>query len=102
MRERIIRNWRGSFKTIRTCQSSTSPYPRWLQERIVGPGGHISNFGAAALLNIAKGMRWACLAHLSEDNNTPALALRTHQGIVDKRLPIHVATRNEATDVMEV
>ncbi len=81
---------------------ANGPYPRWLQERIVGPHGHISNFEAAGLLNGTKRMRWACLAHLSHDNNTPALALRTHQRIIGKRMPIHVATRYEATDVMEV
>ena len=81
---------------------ANGPYPQWLQERIVGPGGHISNFEAAELLNATKRMKWACLAHLSQDNNTPALALRTHQRLIGKRLPIHVATRYEATEVMEV
>ncbi len=81
---------------------ANGPYPRWLQERIVGPAGHISNFEAAELLSTAKRMKWACLAHLSEDNNTPALAVETHHRILGKRLPIHVATRYEATEVMEV
>ncbi len=38
---------------------------------------HISNFEAADLLSGTRRLRWACLAHLSHDNNTPALALRT-------------------------
>ena len=52
---------------------ANGPYPEWLKERIEGPGGHISNLEAAELLLKAasKRMKWACLAHLSHDNNTP-------------------------------
>ena len=80
------------------------PYPEWLKDRIRGPGGHISNVEAAELLkSTATGrLQWACLAHLSQDNNTPALALRTHRRIVGRRLPLVVATRHEPTDVLEV
>jgi phosphoribosyl 1,2-cyclic phosphodiesterase len=80
------------------------PYPEFLKERIEGPGGHISNFDAAEVLrsSASKRMQWACLAHLSEDNNTPALAVKTHRRILGKRLPISVATRYEASDVMHV
>ena len=79
-------------------------YPEWLKERITGPGGHISNVEAAELLLTAasKRMKWACLGHLSHDNNTPALALATHGKILSDRLPVCVATRYEVTEVMEV
>ena len=79
-------------------------YPDWLKERIEGPGGHISNFEAAELLRAAasKRMKWACLAHLSHDNNTPDLALETHREILGDRLPLFVATRYEPSGVMEV
>ena len=52
---------------------ANGPYPEFLKERIEGPGGHISNFEAAEVLksSATKRMKWACLAHLSEDNNTP-------------------------------
>ena len=78
--------------------------PEWLKERIAGPGGHISNFEAAELLraSASKRMKWACLGHLSQDNNTPKLALATHRKILGKRLPLHVATRYEVSGVMEV
>ena len=46
-------------------------------------------------------MKWACLGHLSQDNNTPKLAL-THRKILGGRLPLFVATRYEATGVMEI
>ncbi|MCE5266835.1 MAG: MBL fold metallo-hydrolase [Planctomycetaceae bacterium] len=80
------------------------PYPPFLKERIKGPGGHISNVEAAALLRrkASERMQWACLAHLSADNNTPTLALKTHRQVVGPRLPIFVALRDEATDVMQV
>lgn len=83
---------------------ATGPYPEWLKERIEGPGGHISNLESAELLLKAasKRMKWVCLAHLSQDNNTPDLAVKTHSQILGKRLPVHVATRYGATDVMEV
>ena len=79
-------------------------YPRWLQKRIAGPGGHISNLESAELLmrTATKRMKWACLAHLSHDNNTPDLALRTHRKVLGDRLPLFVATRYEPTAVLEV
>jgi phosphoribosyl 1,2-cyclic phosphodiesterase len=79
-------------------------YPEFLKKRILGPGGHISNQEAAELLQSAasKRLQWACLAHLSHDNNTPALALKTHRRILGDRMPIHVATRYKATGVMEI
>jgi phosphoribosyl 1,2-cyclic phosphodiesterase len=83
---------------------ANGPYPEFLKERIEGPGGHISNLEAAEVLksNATERMQWVCLAHLSQDNNTPALAVKTHQRIFGKRLPILVATRYEASDVMQV
>jgi phosphoribosyl 1,2-cyclic phosphodiesterase len=83
---------------------ANGPYPDFLKERIEGPGGHISNFEAAELLksNASDRMQWACLAHLSEDNNTPALALKTHHKIFGKRTPIFVATRYEASKIFQV
>jgi phosphoribosyl 1,2-cyclic phosphodiesterase len=79
-------------------------YPEWLKRRIKGPGGHISNIEAAETLLSAssKKLKWACLAHLSHDNNTPALALATHRRILNNRLPLFVATRYKSSDVMEI
>ena len=79
-------------------------YPDWLKERIAGPAGHISNVEAAELLLTAasKRMRWACLGHLSQDNNTPKLALATHRKLLGDRMPLFVATRSEVSNVMEV
>ncbi len=78
--------------------------PDWLKKRIAGPEGHISNFEAAELLNSAASarMQWACLGHLSEESNTPTLALDTHRKILGDRLPLSVASRYEVSAVMEI
>ncbi len=83
---------------------ANGPYPEFLKRRIQGPGGHISNTEAAELLCAALDGRlsWACLAHLSEENNDPELALRTHRGILGGQFPLYVAGRYEATSVLEV
>jgi len=83
---------------------ASGDYPDWLKERIEGPGGHISNLESAELLRTAasKRMKWACLGHLSHDNNTPALALETHRKILGSRTLLLVATRYEPSGVMEV
>jgi phosphoribosyl 1,2-cyclic phosphodiesterase len=80
------------------------PYPAWLKTRISGPAGHLSNFEAAELLQkvaLAR-LKWACLGHLSRDNNTPELALATHRKMLGDRLPLHLATRYQVSDVLEV
>lgn len=79
-------------------------YPELLKQRIRGPRGHLSNSESAQLLAAAAGPRlqWACLAHLSEENNGPEIALRTHRRILGTRLPLHVAGRHAATEILEV
>jgi phosphoribosyl 1,2-cyclic phosphodiesterase len=79
-------------------------YPEWLKVRITGPGGHISNLESAELLRAAGPTRlqWACLGHMSHDNNTPHLALATHRRIVGDSMPFFVATRYAPSEVMEV
>ncbi len=53
------------------------PYPYPLQRRIAGPEGHLCNEDGAALCALAAqaGARTVVLAHLSQQNNSPALAL---------------------------
>jgi phosphoribosyl 1,2-cyclic phosphodiesterase len=80
------------------------PYPQHLQARISGPGGHISNYESAHLLaQVGAGrLKWACLSHLSEENNEPALALRTHRKIVPPPIALRVASRYEPVGILEV
>ncbi len=78
------------------------PYPEFLKRRIQGPGGHISNLDAAHLLKSGNRLKWACLAHLSEHNNNPYLALQTHRNLLNNNLPLHVAGRHKATDILGI
>jgi len=82
---------------------ASGSYPAYLKKRIQGPGGHISNHESAGLLLRAGGrLKWACLAHLSEENNHPDVALETHWTIVGRRLPLHVAGRYGETGILEL
>ncbi len=79
-------------------------YPEVLKRRIRGPGGHLSNDEAAIALREDTGrrLRWACLCHLSEENNTPDRALQTHRYIVGRQMTFFVAGRYTASDCMTV
>lgn len=81
---------------------AAGPYPAFLKRRIEGPGGHISNIESAQLLDCGKRLKWACLSHLSEQNNDPGVALRTHQGVVGRRLKLYTASRYGATGLLHV
>jgi phosphoribosyl 1,2-cyclic phosphodiesterase len=78
-------------------------YPDFLKHRIRGPGGHLSNVEAAQLIAHAAGeqLRWVCLAHLSEENNRPNLALKTTQKMLGDRIKLRVASRYEPTGIFE-
>lgn len=53
------------------------PYPPRLQARVGGPLGHLSNQQAASLLEVMdrSALRHVAVAHISEKNNLPELAL---------------------------
>jgi phosphoribosyl 1,2-cyclic phosphodiesterase len=59
----------------------SGPYPELLKARILSRGGHLSNDDAArcAFDLVQNGTRRILLAHLSEENNTPDLAMRAMQ-----------------------
>ena len=56
----------------------SGPYPYHIKQRILSERGHLSNEqGAALIAELAgRGTRSFCLAHLSQNNNTPQLARR--------------------------
>lgn len=58
-----------------------SRYPSHLRQRVAGPQGHLSNTQAAGILvkHVKHEGVDVWLAHLSRENNTPSLALRTVQ-----------------------
>lgn len=57
----------------------SGPYPYYLQQRILGDYGHLSNQDGAdlAAFGVEHGARTVVLAHLSAENNTPARARQT-------------------------
>ncbi len=60
------------------------PYPESLKRRIRGNWGHLSNEQGAQLLRavLHTGLQHVTLAHLSEHNNTPALAQATAEAVL--------------------
>ena len=83
---------------------SQSHYPLWLKRRVRGKGGHLSNDDAAIALrdaNVAK-LQWVCLCHLSEENNQPEIALRTHRQTLGDDVQLHVASRYEASEILTI
>lgn len=74
----------------------TGPYPEMLQQRIRGGRGHLSNVQAGMLTaSLAHpGLRGVVLLHLSESNNTPALAAETVRSALrraGRRVPVRAA-----------
>ena len=79
-------------------------YPRHLKERIAGRRGHLSNRDAALLVKQYGGPRlqWVCLSHLSDENNSPELAVREHRHHYGDRYAIQCADRHHATSPMAI
>ncbi len=84
---------------------AAGPYPAFLKQRIRGPHGHISNIESAEILRRASGekrLQWACLAHLSEENNHPEVALKTHREATSGEITLFVADRYRSTEIFSV
>lgn len=65
------------------------PYPYHLQERVAGPRGHLSNFDCArfAVELVRSGAKQLILSHLSDKNNTPAMArMETEAALLAEKL----------------
>lgn len=80
-------------------------YPEHLKKRIRGPGGHLSNDESADLISRAtmfQRLQWACLCHLSAENNCPERALATHRHLLGHHFPLHIAGRHEASPELMV
>jgi phosphoribosyl 1,2-cyclic phosphodiesterase len=62
------------------------PYTWALKQRIRSSHGHLSNVQAAELLEngLSPDLRHLILAHLSEDNNNPGVAVRLAQAVLDR------------------
>lgn len=79
-------------------------YPEDLKRRIIGDGGHLSNDEAAELTgrHVSRRLQWLAVAHLSENNNRPDLAVETTRRRVGASLPVYLASRYEAGPVLEI
>lgn len=82
----------------------SGPYPAYLKSRIAGRGGHLSNeeSAAVALRGSCTRLKWLALAHLSEQNNRPELALEAHRRKIGATLPVVVASRYDVGALLEV
>ena len=88
----------------------TGPYPLHLQNRIRGDRGHLSNEmgGQLAAWAGSQGTRRLVLAHLSQENNRPGLALEAAEkalgglGLGAKDMELLVAPRDEGSGWFEV
>ncbi len=79
------------------------PYPYFLKQWILGNEGHLSNIDASNLIQEhAKNLSLAILGHLSGNNNTPEMALKTFDTLVRKKIEARVASRDDATGNFEV
>ena len=80
------------------------PYPYYLKMRILGRGGHLSNEECATLCKglAENGTEGFLLSHLSMENNTPDLALKAVQTMLDDgnlQPKIKIAKRSDITDL---
>ena len=86
------------------------PYPYYLRARIESVRGHLSNDECSAKLLelVQEGCKRFALCHLSQDNNTPALALQTvfttlgaADVVPDKDCIVQAQRRNEISPPLE-
>lgn len=79
-------------------------YPAALKARILSGGGHLSNDDCAEISGAwaRQGTKKLLLAHLSEENNTPEIALRTVKAATDPYgVEVKCAKRDEITVLIE-
>ena len=78
-------------------------YPAWLKRRVLGDKGHLSNKSSSFYLSrlIGANTKYVILAHLSEENNTPNIAVETLKETLNEYNiefnNIFVAKQNEKT-----
>jgi phosphoribosyl 1,2-cyclic phosphodiesterase len=84
-------------------------YPIYLKRRIASDNGHLSNYNAALLVleHASPKLQHVILSHLSENNNTQEIALKTIKDIINhrkdlKNLKIHLSNRNKPTKLISI
>jgi phosphoribosyl 1,2-cyclic phosphodiesterase len=81
----------------------SGPYPHYLKERIASKYGHLSNIQAKELLDKHHNpyLQLVILSHLSQENNTPDIAMATFNKFKDK-FRIEFASRHEVGDIFTI
>lgn len=83
-------------------------YPAWLKQRMLSDTGHLSNEASSYYLSkiIGSSTKMIILAHLSEENNTPELALKQIENTFKENniefTNIITAKPKEKTELIEV
>lgn len=83
-------------------------YPKYLQDRIRSPLGHLSNDEAGqglALLAMNGQLKYAVLAHLSDHNNRPDLALQTVRACLqayEVELDVYLSHKTKPSALIEL
>ncbi len=82
----------------------TGRYPYLLKKRVAGNNGHLSNRAAAEILGAYATERLSrvFLCHLSNENNTPELALNTISQAINPDIKITVLPRTSPTCLFEL
>lgn len=77
------------------------PYPPEIKARVRGKAGHLSNAEAAKLIHANSGkLKWAAIAHLSEQNNHPDVAFDTHCNVLGHDFPLYLASRYDVSETL--
>ena len=79
------------------------PYPYYLKQRVASSNGHLSNLQALNLLKEHAGtnLHHILLSHLSQENNTPELAVNMFAE-VNAKYNIQLTSRVKASEVFTV
>jgi phosphoribosyl 1,2-cyclic phosphodiesterase len=84
-------------------------YPYYLKKRIASKEGHLSNYEAALLVleHGDKKLQHVLLSHMSLNNNTPEMALKTFNSVVCersdlKRLKTWLTFRDKSTELINI
>ncbi len=80
------------------------PYPASLKRRVGGDWGHLNNAQAASLLesSCVERLQHVVMAHLSEQNNTPALARAALAPVLDRSQALLSADQETGFDWLEI
>jgi phosphoribosyl 1,2-cyclic phosphodiesterase len=84
---------------------ANGPYPYPLKRRVGGDFGHLSNAQAASLLaGVERGaLQHLVAAHLSEQNNAPALARSALEGVLNgSAAQLHLADQESGCEWLRI